>query len=172
MLRTSVINFVSKIGLAIPLLYLSLLSIFDQSKVVGFWPVTLSKHVNENALALITCLASGALIAWLFSNQYKFQAALTSLIGISLAGILNMFNFDLILTLTPLFCLALGLSLRYYPRVRVVAPTRVTIPKEHVIEHAEKEAEKNESEISPALKATVKTIVDEHDQHLFIPENK
>ncbi|MBU3668913.1 MAG: hypothetical protein FGM57_03015 [Candidatus Taylorbacteria bacterium] len=146
MLRTYVINFISKIGLGVPLLYVFLISIFNQSVVIAAWPSTISKHVNEEALVLLTLIGSAVLIAWLFSGKKNFEVSTTIL---ALLLITTASNLNLILDLTPLICLALGLTLRYYPRIRVVAETKVSIPKENGGVHT----------------------TDDHDQHIFVPKD-
>jgi hypothetical protein len=172
MLRTYIINFISKIGLAIPLLYVALASLFDPATIVSRWPLFLSKNLNGNALVLVTGAVSLCLIVWLFTNKYKFQSSVTTLAGIVLVGLFNIRDMGLLFSLVPLFCLALGLSLRYYPRVRVVVETKVTIPKEHILEQVEKYSDEIDDEDIEDIAKTIKTTTDDHDQHLFIPENK
>lgn len=149
MLRTYTINFISKVGLAIPLLYVTLISIFNQEKVISYWPLFLSRNINELALVLLTGLVSLFLIIWMFSGRNKFESSVCTLGALLLVAIANIRDIDVLFTLIPLICIALSLSLRYYPRIRVVAETKVSIPKENGGVHT----------------------TNDHDQHIFIPEN-
>lgn len=150
MLRTYVINFISKIGLAVPFLYTFLSTLFNQSVVVSMWPRFISKHINEDALVLLTALGSLFLIIWMFSGKKKFESALTNLVAILLVLFINVSDINLVFQLIPLIALSLGLALRYYPRVRVVAETKISIPKENGGVHK----------------------TDDYDQHIFVPEHK
>jgi hypothetical protein len=156
MLRTSIINFISKIGLIVPFLYTLFITFLDPQRIVVRWPDFLSRHVNENALVLITGLVSVSIVIWIFSNRLKFAAAAAALISMSLVLITNITDPKLLFESVPAFCLALGLTLRYYPRIRVIAGTKVTRPTSHTY----KKADGTQVEMS------------DHDQHLFVPENK
>ncbi len=147
MLRTYVISFISKIGLAVPLLYAFISTTLNQSAVISAWPRFISKHINEDALIFLTALGSLFLLIWMFSGKKKFESALTNLVILIL---ITLTNLNLIFQLIPLIALALGLTLRYYPRIRVVAETKISIPKENGGVHK----------------------TDDHDQHIFVPENK
>ncbi len=147
MLRTYVINFISKVGLAVPFLYVFLSTLLNQSEVISAWPRIISKHINEDALIFLTALGALFLLIWMFSGKKKFESALTNTI---ILIIVTIYNPNLIFQLMPLIALALGLTLRYYPRIRVVAGTKISIPKENGGVHK----------------------TDDHDQHIFVPENK
>ncbi len=159
MLRTSIINFVSKIGLSIPLLYTIFESFFNPDEVVSRWPNFFSHHVNQNALVLITGISAIALLVWMFSNRYKFNAVITIFCGFVLTLLINITDLRLLFNSIPALCLALGLSLRYYPRVRVIAPTKVTVSKEHLDLHNE-------------IRQPPTNPDNDHDQHLFVPDHK
>lgn len=156
MLRTSIINFVSKIGLAVPFIYTLYIAISDPLRVVVRWPVFLSHHVNENALVLITGLASISIVVWIFSNRFKFVAVVTALICMSLVLLTNITDPKLLFESIPAFCLALGLTIRYYPRIRVITGTKVT----RAVPYSQKKTDGTPGEVN------------DHDQHLFVPENK
>ncbi len=126
MLRNSVINILLKVGLSISLLYAALASVFAPSLVVSRWPFFVSNQISEGTLSLFTGLICLVLIAWLFSGKKKFAATVTVTVAITLTALLNILSVSFLFSLAPLFFIALGLSIRYYPRVRIVSETMVT----------------------------------------------
>jgi hypothetical protein len=162
MLRTYIINIISKIGLATPLLYVTALSLISPDRVTSRWPYFFSHHVHETTLALFTALISIGLIIWLFTEKLRFEASIAILASLFFTGIFNLSDTELLFTLVPLFCIALSLSLRYYPRIRVVVETQVTISKEH----------KDPSTGTSNTPTDHTHTTNDHDQHLFISEHK
>ncbi len=150
MLRTYIINTISKIGLAASFVYTLLLTLFDQSRIVSAWPHVVSKYINEDALILLTALSLVFMTIWMFSGKRKFESALTNFVLIFFVILVHITDIHFVFQLIPLLCISLGLALRYYPRVRIVAETKISIPKENGGVHK----------------------TDEHDQHIFVPENK
>lgn len=159
MLRTSIINFVSKIGLAVPFLYSFFISVLNPQKAISRWPNFLSHHINETVLILITSLVSASIVFWIFTNKLKFAAVSTALVSLSLVLLINIDDLNLVFESIPALCLALGLSLRYYPRVRVITGTKVTIPSAHAPTQAN-------------TSTHLAGVANDHDEHLFVPEHK
>lgn len=126
MLRNSIINLVLKCGLAISFLYSTLAAFIVPANVVSRWPSFLANNLSEQTLAIFTGICSLFLIAWLFSRQHKFTCALTITILIGLAALFNIRDVSYLFYLAPLFSIALSLTLRYYPRIRVIARTHLT----------------------------------------------
>lgn len=150
MLRTYIINTISKVGLAASFVYTLLLTLFDASKIISAWPHFISRHINENALVLLTASTVIFMTIWMFSGKRRFESALTNFVIIFLTTVVHVDDIHFVFQLIPLLCISLGLALRYYPRIRVVAETKISIPKENGGVHK----------------------TDEHDQHIFVPENK
>lgn len=178
MLRNSIINLTLKIGLCFSFLYTALAALVVPERVVAHWPGFIVRLVSEQTLASFTGLCALALIIWLFSGSRKFESALTSTIVIAVT---ILFNFSIggdsvsyIFSIVPLLSIGLALSLRYYPRIRVVVQTKVT-PLTNVSPIDEHGRHPDEQSIDVTdLGASESTIsasgihVD-HDQHLFIP---
>lgn len=160
MLRNSIINFTLKLGLAFPLFYAGLAALIVPDHVLSFWPSFISSNTNESVLVFVSGLCSFALIGWLFSNKTQFVSAVTTGSIFALVGLFNITNVPFIIDLTPLFFISLALSFRYYPRIRVVAQTKVTSLASVTVHEDESTTES----------VTESGIHTEHDQHIFIPK--
>lgn len=156
MLRHSLVSLSLKIGLSISLLYTSLASFVVPNLVVERWPLFISNNLNESFLAAFTGLLALFFIVWIFSGKYRFSAY--SAIGglIILTGIINARNVPLLFDLAPLLFIAIALALRYYPRIRVVAETKVTPLTTHTNSQQSNKQQNNQPN------------GDSHDQHLFV----
>lgn len=163
MLRNSAINLCLKLGLALPLLYATLAAFVVPDHVLSLWPTFISTKFNESILVFISGLATFALVVWLFSRKWKFQCAISITILIALVGLLNITNIPFVMTLAPLFFIAAGLTLRYYPRIRIMTQTRVT-PLAHITPLDDLDDEDDEGEVVES------DIHAEHDQHIFVPK--
>lgn len=126
MLRNSVINIILKTGLSLSLLYAALASVFAPAIVVSRWPFIISNQVSEGTLSFFTGLACLVCIAWLFSGKKKFAATMTVTVALALTGLFNILSVSFLFSIAPLFFIALALSIRYYPRVRIVSETMIT----------------------------------------------
>lgn len=158
MLRNSVINFTLKLGLAFPLFYAGLASLVVPQHVLSFWPTFIASNINETVIIILSGLCSFGLIGWLFSNKKQFASAVTTGSAFALVGLFNIKNVPFIIDLAPLFFIALALSFRYYPRIRVIAQTKVT-------------SLANVTDLDEEVETVVESGVHtEHDQHIFIPK--
>lgn len=174
MLRNSAINIVLKVGLSISLLLTALAGFVVPQNVSARWPSFIVNHSNEYLIGIFTSIVCLALVVWLFSSKKKFIAASSITVAIALAGLFNITDFSYLFELSPLFFISLALTLRYYPRIRVLTQTKVT-PLTHVShididgEHFSEETEDGSSEhITGVVEADIHA---EHDQHIFIPKN-
>ncbi|MDQ5912004.1 MAG: hypothetical protein QG568_217 [Patescibacteria group bacterium] len=172
MLRNSIINFTLKLGLAFSLFYTGLACIIVPDYVILYWPNFLSSNLSESFLIFMSGLVSFGLIAWIFSNKLQFASSTTMTVLLVLAGLFNLTNVPFIVDIAPLFFISLALSLRYYPRVRIIAQTKVT-PLASVTVHDDLD------EVSSAPNSSennsTETVVEsdthlEHDQHIFVPK--
>lgn len=164
MLRNSAINIVLKIALSISLLYVVLAGFLAPQNVTSRWPSFISGPSNEAILGGITSIISIFFIAWLFSGKKKFSAVASVTISILISILFNISDLSYIFQVSPLFLIGLALSLRYYPRIRVIAQTRVTplnniTPIDEYGDHDDTDTDVVESDIHA-----------EHDQHIFIPK--
>ncbi|MCF7865408.1 MAG: hypothetical protein K9M11_02800 [Candidatus Pacebacteria bacterium] len=160
MLRNSVINFTLKIALAFPLFYSGLAALIVPDHVLSFWPTFISSNINESVLIFLSGFCSFALIGWLFSNKIPFASTTTAGIIFAVVGIFNITDVPFIIDLAPLFLISLALSFRYYPRIRVIAQTKVTSLANVTVHEDESITES----------VTESGIHTEHDQHIFIPK--
>ncbi len=166
MLRNTAINLSLKIGLAIPFMYTCLASFFVPDHVLSFWPKFIVRHINETVILFITGLGTLIfVVSMLFfrsSDHQKFVVSSSGMIAIALVGLSNLDNVPFLIDLVPLFFIALALTLRYYPRVRVVAETKIT-PLANVTIQKHKYAEVKDTVVEVGIDA-------EHDQHIFVPK--
>jgi hypothetical protein len=174
MLRNSIINFTLKLGLAFSLFYAGLAAFVVPDHVLSFWPLFISKNANESALVFVSGFCSFALIGWLFSKKMQFSSAVTTGSAIALVGLFNITNVPFIVDLAPLFFISLGLSFRYYPRIRVIAQTKVT-SLASVTVHENMDDDQmagKDSDLGESVQSIVESGVHtEHDQHIFIPKH-
>lgn len=89
-----------------------------------------------------------------------------------LAGLFNLTNVPFIVDIAPLFFISLALSLRYYPRVRIIAQTKVT-PLASLTVHDD--LDEVSSDTNSSENNSTETVVEsdthlEHDQHIFVPK--
>lgn len=191
MIRNSAINLSLKVGLTVPLAYTALAAVVVPEKVLSYWPEFISSNINESILVFASGLAALGMIGWIFSGKKKFAAAVTLTVLLALGGLVNITNIPFLVSLAPLFFIAAALSLRYYPRIRIISRTRVT-PLVHLTpidedgEHLaeiEDEDDYNDYEDddsdddsdgkSTPGSATIVVESDihtEHDQHIFVPK--
>ncbi len=172
MLRNSIINFTLKIGLAFPLFYTGLAAIIVPDHVISFWPDFISANLSESFLVFFSGLVSFGLIGWIFSKKLQFSSAVTMTSLIGLAGLCNITNVPFIVDLAPLFFISLALAFRYYPRVRVIAQTRVTsLATVTVHDDLDEVSPHTASDESNSTETVVESgIHEEHDQHIFVPK--
>ena len=158
MLRNTLINLTLKIGLMISLLYGALASFIVPATVVSYWPTLISRNLSESFLSTFTGIAILIYMAMIIYNRRRFYTYSSLSFFILAMILLNIRNVQLLFNMAPILAISLGLSLRYYPRVRVVAQTKVTtIDEEGEIEIAEIN---RKGDLIPSEK--------EHDQHLFV----
>lgn len=178
MLRNSIINFTLKIGLSFSLFYTVLASIVVPEHVISFWPNFLSSNLNESFLVFLTGLFAFGFIVWIFSNKFQFVSVVSITVVLALAGIFNLTNVPFIVDVAPLFFISLALSLRYYPRVRVIVQTKVT-PLASITVHDDlDEVASSASKVASGAdneSNSVESVVEsdthlEHDQHIFVPK--
>lgn len=122
MIRTSAINLVLKIGLAITSVSFAFLSFTKAAEVIIYYPDFIVSLFGE-----ITTLSLGAATAivmaiWLLSRKHKFAAAFTYSILLLVAIFFNLDSIRFLSVAWPLICMSLALALRYYPRIRIIIP--------------------------------------------------
>lgn len=174
MLRNSAINIVLKVGLSISLLFTALAGFVVPQNVSARWPSFMVNPSSEYLIGIFTSIVCLALVVWLFSSKKKFIAAISTTTAVALAGLFNITDIAYIFQISPLFFIGLALSLRYYPRIRVLTQTKVT-PLTNVTpididgEHFSEESEDGSSEhLTEVVESDIHA---EHDQHIFIPKN-
>ena len=165
MLRNSIINLVLKIGLCISLLFTILTSFITPDVVVSKWPSFFAHRISEQNLAEFTGLLCLILVIWLLSGKNKFTSTIVTGVFVLLTILFNLTHATFVFSILPLFFISIALSLRYYPRIRVVVQTKVT-PLGQVTEMTGDEQSADVTDLGVAES----DIHIEHDQHLFIPK--
>jgi hypothetical protein len=121
MLRQSVASLILKIGISINLLLVALLSFFKPFEIISYYPRFAVNTNNETAVTVTGGIIAIILAIWILSGKYKFTSALTLLIGLCLTLFINFFNLRFVLETAPVFAIALSMTVRYYPRIRVIS---------------------------------------------------
>lgn len=130
MLRQSLASAVQKIGLSLSFIYATLIAIFRPAEAAQYYPRFNFWSTNITSVVTIGGVICFILAIWIISNRKKFLANLIATIILGLAMLINITKLHLILSLTPVFALALSLTIRYYPRVRVIDSNSPVIPTE------------------------------------------
>lgn len=120
MLRTSAINLVLKIGLAVSGIVFAILSFLVAPDIIVLYPHFIISLVGEIVTLALGAATALILSVWLLSRKHKFASAFTFFIFVSLGMLFNITSLSFISIAWPLFCMSLALCLRYYPRVRVI----------------------------------------------------
>ncbi len=165
MLRNSIINLVLKVALCLSLLFTALASFITPSIVVSKWPSIIAANISEQNLAEFTGLLCLGLTAWLISGKMKFSSSVTLAVLTFLTIIFNLTLVTFVFSVFPLFFISIALSLRYYPRIRVIVQTKVT-PLGQITE-SEMTHDSQAADVTD-LGVAESDIHLEHDQHLFI----
>lgn len=122
MIRQSLIRLFLKIGLAVPFVYFALISFTKSLDTANYYPNFLVRPLSEAGVVIFGGIVSLAIALWLVSNRKSFYASLTAMVIVGLGLLINITNLGLVVLLIPLFCIALSLFFKYYPRVRVLQP--------------------------------------------------
>lgn len=120
MIRTSAINLVLKAGLVVTSFIFAIISILNISRISIYYPDFAISIFGETFMVLFGALIAIALAIWLLIRKYKFTAAFTYTILVFLGMLFNLNSIRFLSVAWPLFCMSLALSLRYYPRIRVI----------------------------------------------------
>ncbi len=120
MLRTSAINLVLKVGISAASLGFALLSFLKGTEIVAYFPRFITYIFGETVSLILGALIAVVMTVWLMSRRHKFAAAFTYTILIGLGMLFNLTSLTFISITWPLFCMSLALTIRYYPRVRVI----------------------------------------------------
>ena len=120
MLRQSLYSFVQKVGLALSLIYIGILSFLHPIELVPYFPRFLININNETGFISLIGILAVLLALWILSNKFKFYSNLTAAILIGLTGLTNITNLRFLFVGAPAFAIALSLTIRYYPRIRVI----------------------------------------------------
>ncbi len=99
---------------------MALLAFLRPIDIVGLYPHAIINSSNETGFITISGILALLLAAWILSNRFKFFSNLTMTILVALTALINLTNLRLLFMLAPIFALALGLTVRYYPRIRVI----------------------------------------------------
>ncbi|MES3005781.1 MAG: hypothetical protein V4664_02430 [Patescibacteria group bacterium] len=122
MLRQSLASLVQKIGLSLSFVYATLIAFFRPIEATSYYPRLSYWSTDITALVGIGGFLSLVMAVWIISNRKKFLANLIATALLSLAILINITKLHFILSVTPVLALALSLTIRYYPRVRVIGP--------------------------------------------------
>ncbi len=122
MLRNSAINFVLKLGLGLTSLGFALYSLAYPNVILEFYPQFVPDLIGDLATLIIGSVVTLFMAVWIFSRRHKFACSFTFLILIFLAIIANLTSLRFVSVAWPLFIISLALSIRYYPRIRVIVP--------------------------------------------------
>lgn len=122
MLRQSLASLVQKIGLSFSFLYAMLIAFFRPVEAVQYYPRIAYWQTNITSVVIVGGFICLLMAVWVISNRKKFLANLIATIVIGLAALINITKLHFVLSITPVFALALSLTIRYYPRVRVINP--------------------------------------------------
>ncbi len=153
MLRNSVVNILLKVGLGLPLLYTAVTAFIVPSRVISRWPLFITHHVDDNTLAVFTGIICVAFVIWIFFGTKKFASCISLTAAIALAALFNIKSASFLFGLAPQFFIALALSIRYYPRVRVVSETFVTpLHEGHLSGEKDTDSDGNRIDISARTK--------------------
>ncbi len=120
MLRNSAINFVLKAGLAIACLAFAAYSFAYPNTVLEFYPQFISDIIGDLAVLIIGAAVAVFMAGWIFSRKHKFACVSTLLILLSLAILANLTTLRFVSVAWPLLVISLALTIRYYPRVRII----------------------------------------------------
>lgn len=132
MLRQSLYSFVQKVGLALSLTYIGILSFLHPIELVPYFPRFLININNETGFISLAGIIAVLLALWILSNRFKFYSNLTAAILIGITGLANITNLRFLFVTAPAFAIALSLTIRYYPRIRVITkPRNVTDDHSH-----------------------------------------
>lgn len=122
MLRQSLASLVQKIGLSLSFIFATLIAFYRPIEAISFYPRLSFWDTNITAITSVGGIVCFIMAVWIISNKKKFLANLIATILVGLAMITNLTNLHFVLSLIPVFALALSLTIRYYPRVRVIDP--------------------------------------------------
>lgn len=121
MLRTSSINLVLKIGLMISSLMFAVLSFSEGTIIIAYYPKFITEIIGETTTLIIGSLIAIIMTLWLLSRKQRFAATATYTVLLGLGMLFNLTSLNFLGITWPLFCMAFALSLRYYPRIRVLS---------------------------------------------------
>ncbi len=121
MLRTGAINLVLKIALISSSLVFALFSFAQGATVIQYYPSFIINTLNESTTLILGSLLSMSLAIWLLSRKQRFAAITTYFIILSIGMLFNITSLTFLGMVWPLWCISLALTLRYYPRIRVLA---------------------------------------------------
>lgn len=120
MIRTSAINLVLKVGLAMTSFAFTIVSFFRPDEIVEYYPDFIVDIFGDLFVIAVGSAISFVLAIWIISGRHKFAVSFTYMILISIGMISNIGSLRFLSVSWPLFCISCALSLRYYPRVRVI----------------------------------------------------
>lgn len=129
MLRQSLVGFVLKLGLGFSLLYAAFFSFLKPIEAIPFYPSFLATSIDDRGVVYVIGIATLGLVGWMFSGKRKFLSSLTVTVLIGLVALINITEISFFFKVAPSFAIALALTLRYYPRIRVI--TKSAMPGSH-----------------------------------------
>lgn len=124
MIRNSAINLILKIGLALSSIVFAILSYVQASSILAYYPNFIISIFGEIPSLIIGSIIALLLAFWILSRKHKFAAAFSYVIMLGIGMLANITSFTFVAITWPLFCIAIALSLRYYPRIRVIIPAK------------------------------------------------
>jgi hypothetical protein len=145
MIRNSAINLMLKIGLAVSSLVFAIVSLVRANDVLFYYPEFIVSIFGEAVTLIAGALIALALTGWILSQKHKFAASFTYVIVIGLGMLVNFTSLTFLAMAWPLFCIAGALSLRYYPRIRILIPDKNGEEKMKIVPLDEASAETSET---------------------------
>lgn len=121
MLRTGAINLVLKVGLMLSSVVFAIMSFVQGSTIIQYYPDFIINLIGESATLILGSLIALCLALWLLSRRQRFAAVATYLVFLTVGILFNLTSLSYLSTVWPLWCISFALSLRYYPRIRVLA---------------------------------------------------
>ncbi len=121
MLRTGAINLVLKVGLMLSSIVFAIMSFVQGTTIIQYYPDFLINLIGESATLILGSLVALCLALWLLSRRQRFAAVTSYLVLLTVGILFNLTSLSFLGMVWPLWCISFALSLRYYPRIRVLA---------------------------------------------------
>lgn len=111
-----------KVGLALSSIVFAIVSFTRASDILSYYPNFIISIFGDLLTLAFGAIISIFLAVWVLARKHKFASAFTYMLVIGLGMLANITSLTFLAVAWPLFCIAGALSLRYYPRIRVIIP--------------------------------------------------